>query len=155
MSPSKSLPPPNHRLPARYHPHDDDPDEPNIDIGDDGKQWIADVFDHLWEDLPHQKSRTTVKSGEAGSRPKKKSKSGQGGFWDNFADQTAKPLKEELDALPEERQVVWALVRDESGWYLYFNHNYRKLITVSLITLAMLATGKIPEAIELIFKLFF
>jgi hypothetical protein len=161
MSPAKSLPPPK-RLPAKYVARSDseeniidaDEVEPSFHTDDDWN--IADIFANLWaDDHGHDSWSTSTKSAEAPPRPSKNKATGQGRFWRDFAERAAKPLHDEFDETPKERQVVWALIRDESGWYIYLNHNYRKLITVALITLVMLATGKIPEAIELVFKLFF
>jgi hypothetical protein len=162
MSPAKSLPPPN-RLPAKYVARSDSDEniidaeevEPHSHLDDD--DWsIADIFANLWpDDHRHNNWSASTRSGETTSRPPKNKSTGQGGFWHDFTDRAAKPLQDELDDTPQERQIVWALIRDPSGWYIYLNHNYRKLITVTLITLAMLATGKIPQAIEMIFKLFF
>jgi hypothetical protein len=159
MSPTKSLPPPK-RLPAK-HPARSDSDEDIIDAGEadvhlhtDDEWSIADIFANLWPDDRHHDS-WSGKSGETAPRPPKNQSTSQTWSWRNFMDRAAKPLHDELDEAPNEQKVVWALLRDESGWYIYFNHAYRKLIMVILITLALLATGKISEAIELVFKLFF
>jgi hypothetical protein len=160
MSPTKSLPPPKRSSAKRAARSDSD--ENIIDTSEvetpfhaDDEWSIADIFANLWPDEHGQDGWSAAKSGEAAPRPHKDQSTGQTWSWRNFMDRAAKPVHDELDDAPTGQKVVWALLRDESGWYIYFNHNYRKLIMVIVITLALLATGKISEAVELVFKLFF
>lgn len=165
MSPNFSNSPPDRssRLPARYiarvADEEDIIDAEEIEAGTHwaGSEDVASIFANLWPDdgAHHDHFAAAPRSGETSPRPPKSKNQDRAPGWRDIFERVPKALQNELDEAPTEREVVWALIRDDSGWYIFLNHHYRKLIFTIMITLALFATGKISEAIELVFKLFF
>jgi hypothetical protein len=151
------------QLPMRYNararPDDNiidgdfEEDHDNLNEG-----WnVNHIFDNLWPDMPgyrHTKSSIDPPS-ESMTRPRQSKTRRSSKSQPDYMDHAAQMVKEELEQIPPNHEVIVALIRSSIGWYLFVNRSYQKIIPVVLIISILFVTGKISQALELFFKLFF
>jgi hypothetical protein len=149
-------------LPVRYNararPDDNIIDgvfEEDGDILDEG--WnVNHIFDNLWPDTPpYQRGKSYIDTSSESVTRSAKNRAGPPKSRQDYIDHAAKMVHEELEQIPQDHEVIVALIRSRIGWYLFFNRSYQKLFPVVLIISILFVTGKISQAIELFFKLFF
>ena len=151
------------QLPVRYNararPDDNIIDgdfEEDRDILDEG--WnVNHIFDNLWPDSPgyrQTKSNNMDPPSESMTRSTK-SKRRPAKSRQDYIDHAAQIVQEELEQIPQDHEVIVALIRSRIGWYLFFNRSYQKIIPIVFIISILFVTGKISQALELFFKLFF
>jgi hypothetical protein len=124
-------------------PDDDDWSVPRV---------FADICAELWSDIPRS---APMPARETVQRPPKEKNTTRRPSSRDFIDQAAQSLHDELDEIPANQEVVCALIRGRLGWYLFFNHNYRKLFPIAIIIFVLFVSGKTFQALELFFKLIF
>ncbi len=127
--------------------HDDIDDEWNVNH----------IFDNLWPDSPgyRQPKSNVDPPGEPMTRSFQNQARRPPQSRQDYIDRTAQLVHEELEQIPQDHEVIVALIRSKIGWYLFFNRSYQKIIPVILIISVLFLTGKISQALELFFRLFF
>jgi hypothetical protein len=150
------------QLPVRYNPRaraDDniiDGDfEEDRDILDEG--WnVNHIFDNLWPDTPsyRQTKSNMDPPSESVTRTSPNKTRRPPSSRQDYIDRAAQLVHEELEQIPQDHEVIVALIRSRIGWYLFFNRSYQKIIPIVLIISILFVTGKITQALVLFFKLF-
>jgi hypothetical protein len=151
------------RLPVRYNARAR-PDDNIIDGDYEEDHGIPDdawnvnrIFDNLWPDAPsYRQTKSTIDPlSESMARPSRNKTRRPPKSRQDYIDRAAQAVHEELEQIPPDHEVIVALIRSRIGWYLFFNRSYQKIIPVVLIISILFVSGKISQAIELFFKLFF
>jgi hypothetical protein len=151
------------QLPVRYIPRARADDniidgvfEEDRDMLDEG--WnVNHIFDNLWPDTPsYRRTKSNMDPPPESLTRKSKNKARRpSSSRQDYIDRAAQLVQEELEQIPADHEVIVALIRSRIGWYLFFNRSYQKIIPIVLIISILFVTGKITQALELFFKLFF